>query len=74
MDNKYYVIEISEGDADIRGKGVYEFAKLNDAVASFHSKLGTAMKSPKYTSETIMVIDSDASTYESKRYVRPVEE
>ena len=41
---KYYVIEISTGDDRIEGKGIYEYDNEKSAVATFHSKLGTAMK------------------------------
>lgn len=54
---KYYVIEISTGDEKIAGKGVYEYEDKNAAIASFHSKIGTAMKSSMYTTHLIMVVD-----------------
>lgn len=68
--NKYYVIEIATGDAKIQGKGIYEYATENEAVASFHSKLGTAMKSELYTSELIMVVDSDGKVLKREKYAR----
>ena len=55
---KYYVIEISEGDTKIAGKGVYEYADRNKAIASFHKKMGTAMDSELYTYEFVMVVNS----------------
>ena len=64
----YYVLEISEGDAKIAGKGVYEYATEKEAVASFHSKLGTAMKSALYTSELIMVLDADGKVIKREKY------
>lgn len=67
---KYYVIEIATGDAKIQGKGIYEYATENEAVASFHSKLGTAMKSELYTSELIMVVDSDGKVLKREKYNR----
>lgn len=65
----YYVLEISEGDAKIAGKGVYTYETEHDAVASFHSKLGTAMKSALYTSELIMVLDADGKVVKREKYV-----
>lgn len=66
---KYYLIEISEGNSKIRGKAVYEYDTLHDAVASFHSKMGVAMKSELYTSELLMVINSEGGVYENSKYV-----
>lgn len=65
---KYYVIEIAEGDAKISGKGIYEYDNEKSAVASFHSKLGTAMKSDLYKSELIMVVDSDGKVIKREKY------
>lgn len=65
---KYYVLEIAEGDAKIAGKGVYEYATEKEAVASFHSKLGIAMKSAMYTSELIMVLDQDGKVIKREKY------
>ena len=56
---KYYVMEISEGDAKIKGKGIHEYNSRNEAIASFHSKMGVAMKSELYTKEQLMVVDSE---------------
>lgn len=74
---KFYVIEISEGDSKVSGKSIYEYETLNEAVATFHSKLGTAMKSEQYTSELIMVINSEGGVHRQEKFVRevvPVEE
>ncbi len=71
---KYYVIEISEGDQKIEGKAIYEYATLNEAVANFHSKLGSAMKSALYTSELVMVVNSDGGIHKSEKYVAEVAE
>lgn len=65
---KYYVIEISTGDAKIAGKGVYEYETKNEAVASFHKKVGTAMSSNLYTSDLVMVIDSFGSRHAHEYY------
>lgn len=65
---KFYVIEIAEGDAKIKGKAVYEYATKNEAIASFHKKLGVAMNSELYTSDLVMVIDSDGFMYALEKY------
>lgn len=70
----FYVLEIANGDSKIKGKGVYELATLNEAVALFHSKLGIAMKSELYTDELVMVIGADGAVYRSEKYIAtPVE-
>lgn len=71
---KFYLIEISEGEEKIEGKAIYEYATLNEAVANFHSKLGAAMKSNLYTSELVMVINSDGGIHKSEKYVAEVAE
>lgn len=55
---KYYVIEIADGDAKVKGKGIYEYADRMKALASFHKKLGTAMDSELYTEYQILCINS----------------
>lgn len=69
---KYYVIEIAEGDSQIKGKGIYEYDNEQLAVATFHSKLGVAMKSPLYTSDLLVVMDEQGSILRIERYVAPV--
>ena len=60
---KHYVIEIATGDSKIAGKSIYEHEadtpeeSKKMAVASYHSKMGSAMKSDLFTSEMVMVID-----------------
>lgn len=71
---KFYVIEIAEGDSKIAGKGTYEYNTLDEAVATFHSKMGTAMKSELYTSELLMVINSDGGVHRTEKFVRNTEE
>lgn len=67
---KFYVIEIADGDAKIKGKGIYEYDSLTDAKATWHKKLGTAMASELYTEDTVMVIDSDGNIYASEHFKR----
>lgn len=69
---KYYLVEISEGDAKIKGKSIYEYDTKNEAIATFHSKLGTAMKSDLYTRELVMVIDSFGNVIKKEVYEKPV--
>lgn len=71
---KFYVIEIAEGDAKIKGKGIYEYADKDSAIATFHKKLGTAMSSDLYTSDLVMVIDENGSVWKSEKWVKPIVE
>lgn len=66
---KFYVIEIAEGDAKIKGKAIYECATENEAVAVWHEKLGVARKSDLYTSDLVMVVDSQGNPLYSEYYV-----
>jgi len=66
----YYVIEIAEGDSKIAVKGIYTYATQREALASFHSKLGVAMKSDLYTSDLVMVIDSNGGVEAVYKYTR----
>lgn len=68
---KYYLIEISTGESAIAGKAIYEYETLNNAVANFHSKLGSAMKSDLFDSEMVMVIDGDGSVFKVEKYNKP---
>lgn len=67
---KFYLIEIATGDEKIAGKAVYEYATLNEAVANFHSKLGSAMKSDLYESELVMVINSEGGVHKSEKFIK----
>lgn len=69
----FYVLEVAHGDSKIEGKGVYELATLNEAVALFHSKLGIAMKSDLYTDSLVMVIGADGAVYRSEKYIAKVQ-
>lgn len=71
---KYYLLEIATGDAKIAGKAVYEYDSEKDVVASFHSKMGTAMKSDLYDSELVMAIDENGVIVKREKYTKPVEE
>ena len=67
----FYVVEITTGDSKIAGKAVYEYATETEAIATFHSKLGTAMKSELYDCSLVMVIDSNGAVYRSEKYTKP---
>lgn len=67
---KYYVIEIADGDAKIKGKSIYEYDDKTKALASYHKKLGTAMDSELYTSEQIICVDSDNGILAMDKFVR----
>lgn len=67
----FYLIEIAHGDSKIEGKGIYTFESHREAMASFHTKLGTAMKSDLYTSDVLVVIDQMGNTVAKECYVAP---
>lgn len=69
---KFYLIEIATGDAKITGKAVYEYETENEAVASFHSKMGSAMKSELFESELLIVIDENGKVLKREKYIKPV--
>ena len=71
---KFYLIEVAEGDSKIAGKAIYEYATLDEAVANFHSKLGTAMKSDLFESELVMVINSEGGVHKSEKWAKAVPE
>jgi len=72
---KYYVIEITtynNGNND--SKGIYEYESKQDAIATFHSKMGGAMKNTTYATELLLVVSEEGSTVRMERFERPVEE
>ena len=66
---KYYVIEIATGDDKIKGFAIYEKETEKEAVALFHQKLSTAMKSELYVSDLLIVIDEDGKVIKREKYV-----
>lgn len=66
----FYVIEITTGDAKIAGRAVYQYGTRDEAVATFHSKLGTAMKSDLYESSLVMVVEDNGSVERSEKYTK----
>lgn len=73
---KYYVIEIAEGDAKIKGKAIYEYESKDKALASYHKKLGTAMDSDLYTESLVIAVDSTGLILALEKYTaeKPTEE
>lgn len=65
---KYYLIEITDGEIQVAGKAVYEYNTEKEAVAGFHQKMGTAMKSDLYTTELLMVVDSYGKVIKNELY------
>lgn len=68
----FYLIEIAKGDSKIEGKAVYEYDTQNYAIASFHSKMGSAMKSELFDSELLMVIDDNGTVIKREKYMKPI--
>lgn len=69
---KYYLIEISEGDAKIAGKSIYEYEDKDLAIANFHTKMGNAMKSDLFSREQAMVINSANGVEKQEVWTRKV--
>ena len=69
---KFYLIEISEGDAKIAGKAIYECETRSEAIANFRTKLGSAMSSELYASEQVIVINSENGIEAEEKYVTEV--
>lgn len=68
----FYLVEISTGDSKIAGRAIYSSNTENEAVAMFHSKLGTAMKSDLYDSELVFVVDENGKMLKREKYAKPV--
>lgn len=68
----YYLIEISEGDSNIAGKGIYTYDTRDLAIANFHTKMGNAMKSALFSREQLMVINSANGVEKQEVWTRPV--
>lgn len=67
MEN-YFVVEIATGDTKIAGKAIYGYETEKEAIAVFHQKLSTAMKSEMYTSSLVMVVDADGKVLKREKY------
>ena len=89
---KYYVVEVTNNGQLLKGEkdgkvieyggvSINGYDTLNDAIASFHGKLSTNMKSNLCETELVMVIDEDGAVYKSEKvvgkyveYVEPIAE
>ena len=67
----FFVFEASTGDAAIAGNAVYSYSTFDEAVATFHSKMGTAMKSLMYTTELLVVMDDNGAVHRTEKFTRP---
>lgn len=70
---KYFLIEIAEGDSKIAGYAVYKYETRNEAIAAFHQKMASAMKSELFTKEQLLVIDDGNSVIKSEIFIRYIE-
>lgn len=70
----FYVFEVAEGDAKIAGVATAKFETVNDALASFHQRLATAMKSELYTADLCMVISDDGAVAKREKFQREAEQ
>lgn len=68
---KYYVIEITKyADGTADSKSIYAYDDETEAVATFHSKMGGAMKNANYAFELVQVINDYGVVIESKYFER----
>lgn len=67
----FYLIQIATGDTKIAGKAVYGYESENEAVANFHGKLSSAMKSDLFETELVMVIDDAGKVLKREKYTAP---
>ena len=67
----YYLIEITT--TDTTAKAIYSYNTKNEALANFHSKLGSWMKNASCNAELVMVIDEYGAVYASERYTKVTE-
>lgn len=64
----YFLIEIAEGDSKVAGYAVYGYDTEKEAVAVFHQKLASAMKSELFTSELLIVTDAEGKVLKREKY------
>lgn len=68
----YYLIDIetyNNGTAD--SKAIYAYASESEAVASFHSRIGSAMKNATCRSVLCKVISETGTEVKSEFWARP---
>ena len=71
---KYYVIEVTKyADETADSKSIYTYDDETEAVATFHQKMGGAMKNANYAFELVQVINEYGVVIESKHFERKTE-
>lgn len=71
---KYYVIEVTKyADGTADSKSIYIYDDEVSAVATFHQKMGGAMKNANYAFELVQVINDYGVVIESKYFERKAE-
>lgn len=71
---KYYVIEVTKyADGTADSKSIYTYDSEVEAVATFHQKMGGAMKNANYAFELVQVINDYGVVIESKYFERKTE-
>jgi hypothetical protein len=71
---KYYVVEVTKyADGTADSKSIYTYDDETEAVATFHQKMGGAMKNANYAFELVQVINDYGVVIESKYFERKVE-
>lgn len=68
----YYVIEITQGDASVNGKSIYEYKTLQEAKSSFYKKYGTALGSDLYTGELILLADDKGTIFNIEHFEKDI--
>lgn len=69
----FYVFEVANGDISIAGVSCAKFYNVTEAIASYHNRLATAMKSALYKNCLCMVISDDGAVVKREMFVREVE-
>ena len=70
---KYYVIEVTKyADGTADSKAIYTYDDEDSAVATFHLKMGGAIKNTNYAFELVQVINDYGVVIESKYFERKV--
>lgn len=70
-----FLIEIqSYNDGTKTSKAIYTYASLNEAISSYHSKMGAAMKLKNLKREVIIVLDEDGIYKHDTFYNEVIEE
>lgn len=64
---KYFLIEIVDGDKSVAGMSIYPYDTLTEAEATFHTKVGSDMKSDKVKTALIMVINEKCGVHFEKK-------